>query len=1056
MSVRSTLFLRIQHRSRMFIPTAYEVPRSSKSKSQKLLQDTGYVHNVEAGLPCLLPLGKRVLLKMETLIRNEMNSVGGQELFLSAIGKKNIWEKSDRWHLMNTELFKFKDGADDEYCLSPEAITRLVSTVCKTLPQTSYPLLLYQITWKYRNEMHFRHGLLRTKEFLMKDLYSFHLNEENAKKIYDDICSAYERIFKQLNVPFIKVAANSGMMGGTINHEYLTPCDIGEDTILLCSKYTKLFDAIISGTESSTTDTNDQINYLTMGCYGIGLTRLMATIVELSKHSEQIRWPKAILPYKVVLIPPKKGSNEEPLVNDKISELLETVESKDEWFIDDRTQFSIGQRLIESKKMGIPIVIIFGKRAVEKGLYETYMSLPKISIPYTAAAVGGVALAYYGTRAYRSKIEKLYDDGIDLEHQTVEIDPVEKIRRCTFYKNDDIYSEYKKIYPDVKSLADMLYHGHLISNNGPCIGIIEVDEKQKNSPLDPSTPIQWLPYSRVLENVRCIGSYLLDSGVIPNESKVGIMSLNRPEWAYVEHACYMYSFIVVSLYTTYDSQTLLKLLKRTQTDVLVVDNLDRVKSIMNELFQNGVKLIISMDQINSLQTNIQSLDHVMTEGKKNIRSCHKPDPDSIASFIFTSGTTGEPKIAMLSHANILATIKASIDRRRRANLESTCEDRHCSFLPMAHLYERLILCDAFLQGSQVAFCPQPEKLFEYYQVIKPTRICMVPRILNKVYDAIYAEVNKSKVKRFLIQQALNNDKPTFLSKIIFRKVKRLFGNHVYTMLTGSAPITPDVLHFFRIALNIPIVEGYGQTESSGAGSVMHVTDLTAGTVGTPFPCLELKLVDVEGTNYRKDNNQGEVCLRGPVVFKGYYGDDAKTRETIDEDGWLHTGDIGEWTINGTLRIIDRCKHIFKLNQGEYIAPERLEEIYIRSPWIAQVYVDGKSTESHCVAVVIPDEEYVKRTFDKDKSFDDLCLNDAKLKQTILNDLQRLAKEHKLKYYESIKNIHLHPHLFSQGDGFITDTFKTRRQAVRKHFQNVIDQLYSNQVKSIKPIELSKL
>jgi long-chain acyl-CoA synthetase len=174
----------------------------------------------------------------------------------------------------------------------------------------------------------------------------------------------------------------------------------------------------------------------------------------------------------------------------------------------------------------------------------------------------------------------------------------------------------------------------------------------------------------------------------------------------------------------------------------------------------------------------------------------------------------------------------------------------------------------FLNGTQIACCPIPERIFEYYPIIKPTSISMVPRILNKVYDTIITEVNKSKIKRFLISQALYFEKPSFFSRLIFRKVKNLFGGEAIVMITGSAPITPEVLHFFRIALDAPVVEAYGQTESTASGTTTHITDLSCGKVGVPGPIVEIKLIDVPDTNYRSNNNQGEICLRGPAIFKG--------------------------------------------------------------------------------------------------------------------------------------------------------------------------------------------
>jgi long-chain acyl-CoA synthetase len=176
---------------------------------------------------------------------------------------------------------------------------------------------------------------------------------------------------------------------------------------------------------------------------------------------------------------------------------------------------------------------------------------------------------------------------------------------------------------------------------------------------------------------------------------------------------------------------------------------------------------------------------------------------------------------------------------------------------------------------------------------------------------------------------------------------------------------------------------------------------------------------------------------------GYYDDEVKTREALDEQGWLHTGDVGEWTSNGALRIIDRTKHIFKLNQGKYIAPERLEDVYIRSRWVAQIFVDGISTEASVVAIAIPDEDYVRKNFQAVTSgitFADLC-KDKKLKKLILSDLNRIAEKNKLKIYETVSNIHLHPELFSQNNELLTVTLKTRRSNARKQFQSIIESLY---------------
>ncbi|CAF1142349.1 unnamed protein product [Adineta steineri] len=659
---------------------------------------------------------------------------------------------------------------------------------------------------------------------------------------------------------------------------------------------------------------------------------------------------------------------------------------------------------------------------------------------YTISFLRSISLTHINKSTYKARIQREHDDGIDINHQTTEIDSKEHIRRCTLHKDVDLYSYYNKICPNVRTLGDGLFEGCTASNDGPCMGYI--------SPDDSSKTIQWLSYSQVIEKSRYIGSYLwIKTKLIPMKSKVAIVSSNRPEYLFVEQGCYMYGFLVVSLYTTFDAKTIMNLVKRTGADVLIVDNFKRIQSIKDDLLDTKqIKQIFVMDEGNyDEKGKIQSLSSIF-KSMKTTDICERPtiDPQSIATYILTSGTTGDPKLAMISHENLLSSVKANLIRLQEAHVERPLIDRHCSFLPMAHVFERFVLLQIILRGTKFVYCPSPDKLIEYLSIVKPTQASVVPRIFNKIYDTVMADVNQSVVKRFLVRQALR-EQPSFLSRIVFRKVKQLFGGELKGIITSSAPLKPDIMHFFRIALDIPIIEAYGQTEASGGGTVTHIKDVSCGTVGTPMPSIEAKLVDVPDTNYRSENNQGEICFRGPIIFKGYYGDEEKTREAIDQDGWLHTGDVGEWTSTGALKIIDRMKHIFKLSQGKYIAPERLEDVYIRSSWVSQIFVDGISTEQSVVAIVIPDEDYVRKHFKSTStnaaSFADLC-KDAKLKETIFNDLYELAVKNKLHSYETLSDIYIHPELFSQNNGLLTVTLKTRRTNARQHFGPILKSLYN--------------
>jgi long-chain acyl-CoA synthetase len=267
-------------------------------------------------------------------------------------------------------------------------------------------------------------------------------------------------------------------------------------------------------------------------------------------------------------------------------------------------------------------------------------SFSKSSIRYTALVGGAVVVTYAGTKAYKSYIEQKDDDTMYLKNQTIEIDPVEHIRRGTHYKDIDIYSYYKIIYPHIKSLGDIFYQGYSVSNNGPCLTTVDLSNK--------TSPFNWISYSIALERIRFIGSHFwTEVKLTPMKSKVAILSLNRPEYTFVEHGCYMYGFIVIGLYTNYDSQTILSLLEKTQTEVLVVDNFDRIKSFKNQLFDNlELKQILVMDPIKSEDENekIRTIPMILkTMQQSNVRPLPKIDPDSIATFILTSGTTGQKR-----------------------------------------------------------------------------------------------------------------------------------------------------------------------------------------------------------------------------------------------------------------------------------------------------------------------------------------------------------------------------------------------------------------------------
>ncbi|XP_016427678.1 long-chain-fatty-acid--CoA ligase 5-like [Sinocyclocheilus rhinocerous] len=252
-------------------------------------------------------------------------------------------------------------------------------------------------------------------------------------------------------------------------------------------------------------------------------------------------------------------------------------------------------------------------------------------------------------------------------------------------------------------------------------------------------------------------------------------------------------------------------------------------------------------------------------------------------------------------------------------------------------------------------------------------------------------------------------------------------------------LTPLSLACFQI------FEAYGQTECTAACSFTMPGDWHTGHVGVPIPCNIVKLVDVEEMNYFASSGEGEVCVKGKNVFRGYLNDPEKTAEALDQDGWLHTGDIGKWLPSGVLKIIDRKKNIFKLAQGEYIAPEKIENVYIRSAPVAQVFVHGDSLQSSLVAIVVPDPEVLPgfaEILGVKGSLEELCRN-QEIKKAIISDLNKLGREAGLKSFEQVKDLYLHPDMFTIENGLLTPTLKAKRADLTKFFKVQIESLYAN-------------
>uniref|UniRef100_A0A8C9DTU1 Long-chain-fatty-acid--CoA ligase n=1 Tax=Prolemur simus TaxID=1328070 RepID=A0A8C9DTU1_PROSS len=584
-------------------------------------------------------------------------------------------------------------------------------------------------------------------------------------------------------------------------------------------------------------------------------------------------------------------------------------------------------------------------------------------------------------------------------------------RRSVITRGPQLLTHY---YDDARTMYQVFRRGLSISGNGPCLGFRK-----------PKQPYQWLSYQEVADRAEFLGSGLLQHNCKAcTDQFVGVFAQNRPEWIIAELACYTYSMVVVPLYDTLGPGAIRYIINTADISTVIVDKPQKAALLLEHVERRetpGLRLIILMEPFEEALRErgeksgvaVKSMQAVEDCGQENRRVPVPPRPDDLSIVCFTSGTTGNPKGAMLTHGNVVADFSG--------------------FLKVTEGDIRLLSDDM--------------------QALRPTIFPVVPRLLNRMYDKIFSQAGTA-LRRWLLEFAARRKQAEVRSGIIrndsiwdelfFNKIQASLGGCVRMIVTGAAPASPTVLGFLRAALGCQVYEGYGQTECTAGCTFTTPGDWTSGHVGAPLPCNHIKLVDVEELSYWACRGEGEICVRGPNVFKGYLKDEDRTKEALDSDGWLHTGDIGKWLPTGTLKIIDRKKHIFKLAQGEYVAPEKIENIYSRSQPVAQVYVHGDSLKAFLVGIVVPDPEVLPSWAQKrgiEGTYAELCTNQD-VKRAILDDMVRLGRESGLHSFEQVKAIHIHCDMFSVQNGLLTPTLKAKRPELREYFKKQIEELYS--------------
>uniref|UniRef100_A0A803W0Q2 Long-chain-fatty-acid--CoA ligase n=1 Tax=Ficedula albicollis TaxID=59894 RepID=A0A803W0Q2_FICAL len=698
----------------------------------------------------------------------------------------------------------------------------------------------------------------------------------------------------------------------------------------------------------------------------------------------------------------------------------------------------------------------------------------------------------------------------DLCMQSEEVEGLAGARRSVIGDSPQLLTHY---YDDARTMYEVFRRGFSISENGPCLGFRKPKQPYQwlsykevslrcyslgwlhaMSPLLKAAlrhygamglPVKYLlnlvlfiflffsmyfflSKFQVAERAEALGSGLLQQGCKPcTKQFIGVFAQNRPEWIISELACYTYSMVVVPLYDTLGPGAIRYIVNTADISTVICDKPEKARILLDHVERRetpGLRSIILMDPFEKELTErgkrcgvcIQTMQEVEVSLLSLSFYCFfPPRPEDLSIVCFTSGTTGNPKGAMLTHGNVVADFSGFLKVTEKVIFPRQ-DDVLISFLPLAHMFERVIQSVVYCHGGRIGFFQGDIRLLsDDMKALRPTIFPVVPRLLNRMYDKIFSQADTS-LKRWILEFAARRKKAevrngiirndSLWDKLFFNKIQASLGGCVRMIVTGAAPASPTVLGFLRAALGCQVYEGYGQTECTAGCTFTTPGDWTSGHVGAPLPCNLIRLKDVEELNYFASKGEGEViCVKGPNVFKGYLKDKERTAEALDQEGWLHTGDIGKWLPNGTLKIIDRKKHIFKLAQGEYIAPEKIENIYIRSDPVAQIYVHGDSLQAFLVGIVVPDAEVMpgwakKRGFEG--TYAELCKN-KELQQAIMEDMVRLGKESGLHSFEQVKAIYIHSEMFSVQNGLLTPTLKAKRPELRDYFKKQIEELYSS-------------
>ena len=554
----------------------------------------------------------------------------------------------------------------------------------------------------------------------------------------------------------------------------------------------------------------------------------------------------------------------------------------------------------------------------------------------------------------------------------------------------------------------------------------------------------WIPISSIELYRNVVGmARALESWGIRKGDRVAILSENRPEWTITDFAALALGAVTVPVYSTQTADQTSYILNDSGASVIVVSTKHQLEKVLTIQRHTPVERIVVMDAVET--AHAVHMSGLMLRGPTDFdpefdARSRAVTPDDLATIIYTSGTTGTPKGAMLTHGNMASNIACSLDGFGLG----TKEEVSLSFLPLSHVTARHVDFALLYRGVVLAYCPDIAHLARALAEVRPNIFVAVPRVYEKIRQQVILKAlgfPKSAIYRWALSvgrahrdETIAGTRPAALSwkiadRLVFSKVRAGMGGEAEEFISGGAPLGRELAEWYA-DIGIPIHEGYGLTETSPVIAVNTPRAHKLGTVGKPLPNVDVRIAD-----------DGEVLVRGPSIFRGYWNRPEETRQAF-VDGWFKTGDIGQVDAEGYLSITDRKKDLIKTSGGKFIAPQPIESSLKLNPLIGTAVVlgDRRKFPSVLISPHFPVLEDWARANQVDFSSRQTLVANAKVQALYEGIVEELNQN--MARFEKLKRVLVVPEEFSAADGTMTHTFKVRRRGIEERYRELIDEMYA--------------